>query len=252
MSFPFASRGRYSAQLILTIALSILLSALGASNSFADPASAGRVQFMRSADSAFDAFTNSPTAAQQDWMGAHYWRMRAYSPYFDSRLAWSPKAWVYQSAYAIYVGGAVARAHPDWILRDAAGNKLYIPFGCKNGTCPQYAGDIGNPAFRAWWISRARSRLARGYGGVYIDDVNLYPKVGNGARPPAHPIHPRTRTPLTQAGWPRRPAGRPDRSAHRHRADRGGLAARHGRPRGGRPRRLPHDGDRPQRHLVRR
>ena len=75
--------------------------------------------------------------------------MRAYAPYFDSRLSWSSKAWVYQSAYAIYPGGARRRAqHPEWILRDAAGNKLYIPFGCSGGTCPQYAGDIGNPAFR--------------------------------------------------------------------------------------------------------
>jgi hypothetical protein len=201
MSLP--SKGGYRKRLILSTAVSILLAVLGASNSFADPAAAGRAQFMRSADSTFDAFTKSPATAQQAWMKAHYWRMRAYSPYFDSRLAWSPKAWVYLNAYAIYVGGAVARDHPDWILRDAAGNKLYIPFGCKNGTCPQYAGDIGNPAFRTWWTSQARARLALGYSGIYVDDVNLYRRVGNGAGQAVDPIDPRTHTVLSEAVWQR-------------------------------------------------
>jgi hypothetical protein len=201
MSFP--SKGNYRARLILTTALSILLAALGASSSFADPAAAGRAQFMRSADASFDTFTKSPTTQQQSWMRAHYWRMRTYSPYFDSRLAWSPRAWTYLNAYAIYVGGAVARDHPDWILRDAAGNKLYIPFGCRNGTCPQYAGDIGNPAFRAWWRSQARARLALGYSGIYIDDVNLLRRVANGDGQPVDPIDPRTNGVLTEAAWQR-------------------------------------------------
>ena len=201
MSFP--RKGGYRLRLILSTALSILLALLGASSSFADPAAAGRAQFMRSADSSFDAFTRSPATAQQAWMKAHYWRMRAYSPYFDSRLAWSPKAWVYLDAYAIYARRAVARDHPDWILRDAAGNKLYIPFGCKNGTCPQYAGDIGNPAFRTWWISQARALLALGYSGIYVDDVNLYRRVGDGAGQAVDPIDPRTHTVLTEAVWQR-------------------------------------------------
>ena len=45
------------------------------------------------------------------------------------------------------------------------GGKLYIPFGCSGGTCPQYAADIGNPEFRAAWIEEARSQLAHGYKG---------------------------------------------------------------------------------------
>ena len=114
---------------------------------------------MRTAEGSFDAFTSNPTAAQQDWMKAHYWRMRAYAPYFDSRLSWSSKAWAYQSAYAIYPGSAVETQHPEWILRDAAGNKLYIPFACSGGKCSQYAADIGNPAFRAV-VGRAGPRQA--------------------------------------------------------------------------------------------
>jgi hypothetical protein len=30
-------------------------------------------------------------------MRAHYDRVRANSPYFDSRLSWSPAAWVYRA-----------------------------------------------------------------------------------------------------------------------------------------------------------
>ena len=187
-------------RLILAAGLAVVIAALSASSA---SAAAGRANVMRSADSSFDAFTANPTATRSAWMRAHYWRMRAYAPYFNSRLSWSPKAWVYQNAYAIYVGGHVARAHPDWILRDAAGHKLYIPFGCKNGTCPQYAGDIGNPAFRAYWISQARARLAFGYAGIFIDDVNLYRKVGNGAGKAVDPIDPRTRSVLTPAVWQR-------------------------------------------------
>ena len=88
--------------------------------------------------------------------------MRAYAPYFDSRLGWSSKAWFYQSGYAIYPGSSIDVQHPEWILRDAAGNKLYIPFGCSGGKCTQYAADIGNPAFRKWWLDQARVRLAQG------------------------------------------------------------------------------------------
>jgi hypothetical protein len=203
MSVPSTAARPRPARLMLAGALALVVAALGASGAAAASADAGRAHFMRSADASFDAFTASPTASQIEWMRAHYWRMRGYAPYFDSRLAWSPKAWVYQSAYAIYVGGAVARDHPDWILRDAAGNKLYIPFGCKNGTCPQYAADIGNPGFRSHWISQARARLALGYAGIYIDDANLYRKVANGAGQPVDPIDPRTNAVMTEAVWQR-------------------------------------------------
>jgi hypothetical protein len=166
-------------------------------------AAAGHVNFMRTAEGTFDTFTANPTTAQKTWMQGHYWRMRAYAPYFDTRLSWSPKAWLYQSAYAIYPGSSVATQHPDWILHDAAGNKLYIPFGCHSGVCTQYAGDIGNPAFRQWWIDQARARLAKGYAGIYVDDVNLYRKVSNGSGVAVDPIDPRTGGVMTEPTWQR-------------------------------------------------
>ena len=110
---------------------------------------AGTVRFMRIANSAFDRYTKSPDPAQQKWMRAKYWRMLAYSPYFDSRLAWFPAAWAYKDLYAIHVGSPLAAEHPEWILRDAAGNRLFIRFACSGGSCPQYAADIGDAGFRA-------------------------------------------------------------------------------------------------------
>ena len=158
---------------------------------------------MRTAEGTFDTFTAAPTIAQQDWMKAHYWRMRAYAPYFDTRLSWSSKAWFYQSAYAVYPGSTVDTQHPEWILRDAAGNKLYIPFACSGGKCTQYAADIGNPAYRQWWLDQARPRLAKGYAGIYIDDVNLYRKVSNGLGQPVAPIDPRTGAAMSEPTWQR-------------------------------------------------
>ena len=136
-------------------------------------------------------------------MKAHYWRMRAYAPYFDSRLSWASKAWAYQSAYAIYPGSAVDTQHPEWILRDAAGNKLYIPFGCSGGKCTQYAADIGNPAYRQWWLDQSRAKLDKGYAGLYIDDVNLYRKVSNGYGQAVAPIDPRTNAVMSEPTWQR-------------------------------------------------
>lgn len=165
--------------------------------------SAGVVHFAKAAESGFDRFTKAPTRARQRWMRAHYWRMRAYAPYFDARLRWFPRAWVYSDASAIYRGSRLAAQHPSWILRDASGAPLFIPFGCRGGACPQYAADIGSPAFRAWWIATARARLAAGYRGIFIDDVNMVPRVAYGDGTAATPVDPRTHLPMTPADWAR-------------------------------------------------
>ena len=164
----------------------------------------GTVRFAKGAATSFDRYTRDPTPAQQAWMQAHYARMRAYSPYFDARLAWFPKAWVYKDLYAIYVDSPLVDAHPDWILRDGGGDRLYIPYDCKGGTCPQYAADIGNPAFRADWVAGARATLGKGYVGLFVDDVNMdLSRVGNGAGSAVVPRDPRTGSAMTNADWRR-------------------------------------------------
>ena len=69
---------------------------------------AGTVHFVRSADSSFDAFTGSPSPAEQAWLRSHMWRMMVWSPYFDERSTWYPQGWMYDDAYAIYSGSPLA------------------------------------------------------------------------------------------------------------------------------------------------
>ena len=152
--------------LILT-ALFILIAGMASAQS-----SAGIVRFGRRTGPSFDTYTNSPTVSQQQWMQQHFWRMVVYSPYFDTRTSWYPDGYVYIDSYAIYTGSVLASQHPEWILKDANGNKLYIPWGCSNGACPQYAADFSNAVYRQYWINQAAPILAKGYQGLFIDDVN--------------------------------------------------------------------------------
>jgi hypothetical protein len=192
-------RKRRSAAAVIALVAAILCGAVLTAAALAD--SAGTVHFVRSADSAFDSFTGSPSAQEQAWLREHMWRMTVWSPYFDSRTSWYPNGWVYDDAYAIYAGEQLASQHPEWILRDAQGNRLYIPWGCSGGSCPQFAGDISNPAFRHHWIEDLRARVAHGYRGVFIDDVNMNRQVGNGGGELVTPIDPSTDQPISEAAW---------------------------------------------------
>jgi hypothetical protein len=187
---------------VLTMVL--VLGAAGAPASGRGGCDSGTVRFVKGAASDFDGYTRDPTPARQEWMRAHYSRMRVYTPYFDSRLAWFPNGWVYMDLYAIYADSPLAAAHPEWILRDAQGTRLFIPYHCGNGTCPQYAADIGNAAFRDYWIGAARTTLAKGYVGLFVDDVNMdLSRVSNGTGAPTVPQDPRTARAMTNADWRR-------------------------------------------------
>ncbi len=163
----------------------------------------GRVRFYQIADTPFDRYTHSPVTADQEFMRERYFRMQTYSTYFDSRLAWYPNAWVYKDSYAIKPHWRVFRVHPEWVLRDQAGRKLYIDWGCGNGTCPQYAADIGNPEFRRWWIEGARALIERGYAGIWIDDVNMAWRISDGQGERVIPRDSRTGRDMTLADWQR-------------------------------------------------
>jgi len=167
--------------------------------SAAAPAGASPVPLVQHTSPAFDAVTNRPTAGAAAWMRARYFRMVVFSPYFDSRLWWYGRGWVYDDLYGIYPGSQVERRHPDWILRDARGRKLYLDFGCAHGRCPRWAADITNPRYRAWWIEQAHDTLAQGYRGLWIDDVNLNRSVGHGSGSPAAPVT--AGRELTEARW---------------------------------------------------
>jgi len=185
--------------------LAILLSSALTSTVAAQSAGPeGKVNLFVIADSGFDEWTDDPTEEQQQFMRERYHRMLTYAPYFDSRLSWYPNAWEYKDAYAIYRSSSVPQDHPDWILKDANGQNLYIPYGCSDGTCPQYAADIGNPDFQNYFITSQRARMEAGYLGIFIDDVNLSRiTVSDGNGRSVTPIDPRTGTEMTVADWRR-------------------------------------------------
>ena len=155
----------------------------------------GRVHFLR------DTFTDDRSPKYGAFLRRHIWRMVAYSPYFDSKTRWYPNAWVYDDAYAIGRRSGLAARHPEWILRDGAGNPLFIPYGCANGTCPQYAADISDAAFRGAWIAEARAKVRRGYRGLFVDDVNMEFRVADAREHHVAPVDRSTGRPMTYDAW---------------------------------------------------
>ena len=163
--------------------------------------SAGKVNFAKAAQSDFDQYLLGTSSTRKQWMNQNYWRMRAYAPFFDARTDWYGRGWAYENAYAIYRGweGDDAR----FILKDASGNRLYIPFACNGQNCSQYAADIGDPGWRANFINRAKARIARGYRGMFVDDVNFAFNVSDGAGNLVAPRDPRTGRTMTHTDWQR-------------------------------------------------
>lgn len=162
----------------------------------------GHVNFLEYAQAEFDPFTQSPNGSQVQWMDQNLAAMVVWSPYFDTRTSWYPNAYFYQDLYAIYPGTWPQSAHPEWILHDQYGNWLYIPFGCGGGVCTQYAGDIANPAFRAWWISQAQAAASQGnYAGIFIDDVNMNFNVSDGWGNLVAPIDSNTGQVMSYTAW---------------------------------------------------
>ena len=165
--------------------------------------SAGRALYMApKAGGSVVSFIDNSTSAQQQWMRDHWQRaVEDGGGWWDSKLSWYPNVWAYVDSYAIYNPSALATQHPEWILKDGAGKKLYIPWGCSGGTCPQYAADFGNPAFRQDYINRCKALIAKGYKGIFADDVNMDITVSDGSGQRITPIDPRTGAPMTDAAW---------------------------------------------------
>ena len=195
---------------VLFACLLALLPQAAASAAVPAAGSDGAVRFVKVTGPEFDRFTDAPdapvasgtgTTALSAWMNDKFWRSVVYEPYFDSKTSWYGRGWLYKDSYAIYADAPLAGQHPDWILRDAQGNKLYIPWGCSGGTCPQYAADLGDPAYRAWFIDHVRAHVAMGYKGVWLDDVNLDFRVGDGNGAQVAPIDERTGRPMTEEAW---------------------------------------------------
>ena len=198
------SRNRWRIALSAAI-LGLCLIASGSSSARATEPQEGTATLLLNAKKAFDAHATEATPATQQFAQDNYWGTRAYPPFFDRALGWAPRTHFYKDLYAIYAGSEqeLIDEHPDWVLRDASGEPLFIQYGCSGGVCPQYAADIGNPGWRAHWIADAQAQIDKGYIGIHIDDVNLEMRISNGAEQPVRPIDPRTRAPMTDDDWRR-------------------------------------------------
>jgi hypothetical protein len=164
--------------------------------------SPGHVNFFIYANTNFDTYTYAPSAATQQWFNSNIAGMTVFSPYFDSRTSWYSRGAMYQDLYQIQPGSAVQKAHPEWVLKSPSGSWLYMPFNCSGGTCPMYAGDIANPSFRSYWISQTASMLNGGhYGALWIDDVNMEFRVGDGNGNQVAPIDSNTGQVMTYDAW---------------------------------------------------
>jgi hypothetical protein len=165
--------------------------------------SPGQVKFFVDHQSEFDELTTGASDETKAWIREHYYRMQVYSRYFDRHLDWYPDAWFYKDSFAIKPDWPIFAERPEWILRDQDDSMLYIRFKCANGTCPQHAADIGNPDFRRWWIEDAKTKIARGYVGIWVDDVNLAWRISDGYGERVIPVDPRTGDLMTLEDWRR-------------------------------------------------
>jgi hypothetical protein len=182
---------------VFTVLLAVTVSALPAQTN-----SPGSVNFGAMEEAAIDAYTVAPTPAIEQWFDTYFQRMAVYAPYFNTRTAWYPNGLLYDDMYAVAPGTTVYNQYPQWIMHDQYGNQLYLNWGCSNGTCPAYAGDFANPAYRAWWISNAQATLSQGnYKGLWIDDVNMNMLVSDANGNTVDPIDDATGQPMTYDAW---------------------------------------------------
>ncbi len=171
-----------------------------------EQSSPGKVRFLLRIDPSIDPFVGSGRRADEQWIREHWWRMMVYSTWFDNKTHWYPGGLLYKDCSGIYPKQKdVLSQHPDWVLKDESGADLFIQYDCKpeQNMCSHYAADVGNPAFREWWITDARTILRRGYRGLWIDDVNMSWRISNGQGKFVNPIDPRTGRPMPEQDWRR-------------------------------------------------
>lgn len=165
------------------------------------------MQVLVHAKTPFDEWSRTLDEVEWERMSALYDSMVVYSPYFDERLQFFSSTFVYRDLYGLKVDSESdqrAYDNPDWVLRTAEGDPVYIPFACDepNG-CPQFAADVGNPEYRDAFIDDVRSLVEIGYPGLLIDDVNMVWRLSDRQGERAVPIDPRTGDELQLDDWNR-------------------------------------------------
>ena len=165
----------------------------------------GRVQVLVHAKSDFDEWSRPLDPKAWETMSGLYDSMVVYSPYFDQRLELFDDVFVYRDLYGLKVDSDRDRRayeHPEWVLRTAQDDPVYIPFACDEPSgCPQFAADVGNPAFRDAFIDDVRRLVEIGYPGLLIDDVNMAWRLSDRTGESTVPIDPRTGDDLLLEDW---------------------------------------------------
>ena len=162
------------------------------------------IRFLKKADGGMDAFNTDPS--WQPTINDRYAGMVMYPPYSDRFTFYAGEGFFYLDAYAVYVspGRNDTGTSIQHILRDRSGEPCYIPWGGPTAghPYPQYAADVGNPAFRDIMVSFITQKLATNplYDGVYLDDVNLDLEAVSCS---GGPIDPRTGQVMTNQDWKR-------------------------------------------------
>ena len=172
-----------------------------ASAASAQTTGAGKVNFFRLSNPTLDpSLTNTPPAQQQ---------------FFNTiSRAWASSRPISTAALPGIRTASFIRTSTPFTARPPLPRGTQIGYfateqairstfrGRSNGTCPQYAADIANPAFRSWWIAQAQTNLSNGnYKGLWIDDVNMNFDVADGAGNLIAPIDDATGASMTWSAW---------------------------------------------------
>jgi alpha-tubulin suppressor-like RCC1 family protein len=165
----------------------------------------GDLQVTIQAKAAIDPWFDAPTASEWQWYNDNYDYILGFVPYWDSRIDDYSELYAYRQSYGINTDPTKddrSVTNPEWVLKTANGDPVYIPFGCTPAPCPIYAGDIGNPAMRADMIARLQSSVVDpGHLGVFLDDVNMLKRWGDENGNDVLPIDTNTGQPMVVSDW---------------------------------------------------
>ncbi len=166
--------------------------------------SQGNVFLMEASNGApFDAYL---TSSNMPWFNTNVKRMLQYHPFWDVNLALSSQyqlCWMYKDSYGIQTSDTSwFSAHSDWVLKDISDNILYLDWPLGTPPYTQYAADISNPAYRAWWIADALSLIQQGtWKGLFVDDVNLEFRIAKADGTSISPKDPNTGLTMAIEAW---------------------------------------------------
>ena len=147
-----------------------------------------------------DPYTSPTDPATWANLRSTYDAMMVFAPYFDDREALFDDHYVYVNLYGLSTQSFTGSL--DWVLRTESGDPVYIPFDCGGASgCTQYAADVANPQYQAYFLAQIESLRNRGYDGIMIDDVNMARRFSDSAGNSVFPVNAATGEAMTLGEW---------------------------------------------------